>query len=416
MTGALPITNVKKNEIIIPFWIASCYLIAFGLEFVSLFIEIKSGLAFGIYAILVFVYVFCFTKTTLNVMDAVVSIFFLYNLLSIFFTVVYGERIETFLGEFCAGLLPISFYFVARHSNRNFEKQFFKCLLIGTLIVDLIGLYFYFAQPTIYIQYLQKTVAFFDIRWSLNTPMLESFIGASVVGALSNISIAYCMHYLLLEKNAKHRVLVLLCLLFYFLTVILTLERVSWVCSALTVIVYLLIASKHKIRDLAVLSLLVSIVVIIILNHPSASTLILNRIEGSDSIFSERSANWFKVFQQDTFKLFFGNGLGTCGHRSEVGLRIVDGNYFKMIYEVGLFGTFIFLSIVLSSIVFGFKYIKRAKQSYFMLYLAIVFIIAIQGIGASAFTFQDEMPVFWFSIGMIFTDKERFKKGLRNYL
>ena len=405
MTCSLTKYNFLDKNTHFPSWIVFCYLVAFGLEFLSLFINIRSGVAFGIYNLVVLLYIFAAKRIKLTAIDFIVLLFAFYNLFSIFGTLSYGESFNTFLGEFCTGILPITFYFVARClSNSRAENKFLLCLFFGIIFVDIIGIYFYYFNPSIYIGYLQKTVAFFDLRYSLQTPMLESFIGGSVVGVLSNICVALCMHFLIIKKN-KRKFAILLCVPLFVFTVVLTLERVSWVCTALTIVAYIIIASKHKVRS-CIFMAAATILLLVIISNSSVSDLIVERIKGSDTIFTERSANWLKVFEQDAIKLFFGNGLGTCGHRSKIGLRIVDGNYFKMIYEVGIFGTFIMASIILSSAVTGILCLKNSKDSYLIFYLAVVFIIIIQGIGASAFTFQDEMPIFWFAIGMIFNQKK----------
>lgn len=56
--------------------------------------------------------------------------------------------------------------------------------------------------------------------------------------------------------------------------------------------------------------------------------------------FEERSFAWAYPFQDFTFIL--GRGLGSVGHKS-IGfskILIADGNYFKMLSEIGIFGTF----------------------------------------------------------------------------
>jgi hypothetical protein len=134
--------------------------------------------------------------------------------------------------------------------------------------------------------------------------------------------------------------------------------------------------------------------------------LLENIVERSSEIsqaVGERSFTWTYAFQDLTF--IFGKGLGSVGHKA-IGfskILIADGNYFKMIGEIGIFGTFLFLAILISSFWNG---IKDFKNKY--LDLGIIFCICLVGIGSNIFTFQSIAPIFWYAIGRIaFTNKKQ---------
>ena len=150
--------------------------------------------------------------------------------------------------------------------------------------------------------------------------------------------------------------------------------------------------------------MIILILIFIINNHNIYELLTIRLSKGISGIFSERNQDWHIVFEQDNiFKLIFGNGLGTGGHRSITykSIDLYDGNFIKMIYEIGFFGLIIFLIILIYAINCGIKKYFKYHDSNLLLYLSIVLGVIIMAIGSSVFTFQDIMPIFWFSIGVL---------------
>ena len=112
--------------------------------------------------------------------------------------------------------------------------------------------------------------------------------------------------------------------------------------------------------------------------------------------FDERSDTWSYAFQDLSF--IFGKGLGTAGHKAldYTKLLIADGNYFKMIAEIGIVGLLIFTTIVIHSIVVG---IKEFKMNF--LEVSIVFSLSLIAVGSNIFTYQSVAPIFWYAIGKV---------------
>jgi hypothetical protein len=114
--------------------------------------------------------------------------------------------------------------------------------------------------------------------------------------------------------------------------------------------------------------------------------------------FDERSTNWLDSFKQANFLI--GGGLGAFGHKAVPYSKVIiaDGNYFKMFAELGIIGVFVFLSILVSSI---FKGMQDLKNKY--LELGIVVGLSLMAIGSNIFEYQIIAPVFWYSMGKIFS-------------
>ena len=90
--------------------------------------------------------------------------------------------------------------------------------------------------------------------------------------------------------------------------------------------------------------------------------------------------------------------MGSVGHKA-IGfskILIADGNYFKMIGEIGIFVIYIFFDILISSFWNGFKDLKNKYLD-----LGVIFCICLIAIGSNIFTFQSIAPIFWFAIGRV---------------
>lgn len=113
---------------------------------------------------------------------------------------------------------------------------------------------------------------------------------------------------------------------------------------------------------------------------------------------NERSDNWFDAFKHGN--LIIGGGLGAFGQKvlGYSKIIIADGNYFKMLAEIGAIGILLFLTIIISSLVKGFK---DLRNNY--LEIGIVIGISIQAIGSNIFTYQIVIPIFWYAVGRLAT-------------
>jgi riboflavin transporter FmnP len=114
----------------------------------------------------------------------------------------------------------------------------------------------------------------------------------------------------------------------------------------------------------------------------------------------ERRGNWLDAFKGGN--IIWGGGLGAFGHKVLEYSKVViaDGNYFKMIAEVGIIGTFIFIAIVIRSLIAGFK---DFRNKY--LEIGIVMGLAIQAIGSNILTYQIIVPIFWYAVGRLANKK-----------
>ena len=88
--------------------------------------------------------------------------------------------------------------------------------------------------------------------------------------------------------------------------------------------------------------------------------------------------------------------MGRYGHKAVEysDIYIPDGNYFRMIAEIGIIGVLLFFIIILKALYNGFSNIKTHY-----IQLAIVIMVCMMSVGSDMFSFQLIAPIFWYSIG-----------------
>jgi hypothetical protein len=115
----------------------------------------------------------------------------------------------------------------------------------------------------------------------------------------------------------------------------------------------------------------------------------------SESI-DERSGSWVEGLMYGN--LIIGSGLGVFGHKAvEFSDKYIpDGNYVRMLAELGVIGTSIFFSIIIGTL---FKGLKSLRGN--ILEVGIIVGLCIQAVGSDIFSFQLIVPILWYSVGRV---------------
>ena len=262
----------------------------------------------------------------------------------------------------------------------------------------IIGIYFNINLNEYYIRYLSNIYPGFYLEIFLISPRLASFVGSVAIGTLSCVSVVFSFRKLSRDRNF---------LLFYIGVVVagmgavLSMQRSAWIFLAVTLVFMAIhtyrirVLSKYHVTALVLIML--ALVIIFGYIYPETYDQILERGQTFTSAVSERSIGWKNIYKNG-WLLITGIGLGTGGHRalSYSNLIIADGNYHKMLFDIGIIGTGLFAIIAFLTIKTGFKNI-RILAPYNVIVLGILF----QAIGSNILTFQMTAPIFWYSIGCI---------------
>lgn len=324
-----------------------------------------------------------------SIINKLVLCYIVYNIFSGFFYIFSGIPVSVFFAESSNSILPIFFfYFSSKEKKECF--RFYYITLIVLVISFIIGFYLWMNNSEEYKLFMETTEG-----PGTGIDFFQSLYGLTATGAFGVIGFLISSKVVFGSNGRKGKVMMILC----FVTTILTFRRGS-MFSMFFAIVILHYIAYLKFKFLKIRYFIVEVLFIYVLYkyYLSDYDLILDSLVERSSEVSqavgERSFTWTYAFQDLNF--IFGKGLGSVGHKS-IGFSkvlIADGNYFKMIAEIGVFGVLIFFSILISSFWNGFKDLRNKYLD-----LGIIFCICLIAIGSNIFTFQSIAPIFWYAIG-----------------
>lgn len=314
-----------------------------------------------------------------------------YNTISIVWFVFSGIPVSVFFAEWSNSILPIFFFYIANNTD-SYDFKFYKITLGVIIFSFIIGFYLWVIEPPYY-------RVFLDTTEGVGTDMFffESLFGLTATGAISVIGFLISARLVTESKGKKGKIAMLICII----ASILTFRRSSMLVLFIAFFwMHYISYIKYKfLKKRYFLVEMFFVIVILQFLFQEYGDFLENIIERASMIsegFSERSYTWSYAFQDFTF--LFGKGLGASGHKA-IGYTktlIADGNYFKMIAEIGIFGTLLFFAIIVTSVLDG---CKNLKNRY--LELGLVFAICLMGVGSNIFEYQSLIPIFWFSIGRV---------------
>lgn len=370
------------------------YTIAILVYFSAIYLPfIRVGILMSLFIILGIFILYKNKKLKLrNYLDVIVLLYILYNLSTIVFYFPTNIPFSVFFKEFSNSILPILlFYFLGK---LNYDNQFYKITLYSISICLFLSFYY---QLTLPISFMQRL----DIIDGSGTNPLgylnqyTSFLGITATGSLGAIA-SFLAFILMCQTNLKKgKILFILC----SIALILSLRR-GPIYSLVFSIFLINIISVFKFRENLKLFFFEFIIVVFIIFflidfNSDNYLLFADRFSSISNAIAERSDSWYEGLSK-TFNIVGGDGLGRYGHKV-VGfsdIYIPDGNYFRMIAELGIVGFLLFLSIIFTAIYNG---LLKIKTHYIQ--LLIVIMVCIQSVGSDMFSFQLVAPIFWYSIG-----------------
>lgn len=329
--------------------------------------------------------------TRSSILNKLVLGYLFYNTASVILYIYSEIPLSVYFAEWSNSILPISFFYMA-HNSVNDDYKFYNNTLIVIIISFILGFYLWITEPPVY-------RVFMDTTEGPGTDMFffESLYGLTATGALSVIGFLISTRIIASSSGKGGKLAMLICVI----ASLLTFRRSSMLALFISFLFmhYLLFWQYNFIKKryfLLEAIFLISIYNYFVNDYSEFIDSILERGSMVTEAFSERSGTWGYAFQD--FSVIFGKGLGSAGHKA-IGFSktlIPDGNYFKMISEIGILGSFLFISIIIA---FVFLSIKEFINNY--LEVGIVLSICLIGIGSNIFEYQSIAPIFWFSIGRI---------------
>lgn len=376
------------------------YLIFLVIVLIQLFIVPSLRLGVITSFLILFVSYYSINKQDLLLntnLNKLVLGYLLYNTFSAVFFVFSDIPISVFFAEWSNSVLPVFFfYFSTNEKVGNFK--FYNITLFALIAGFLIGFYLWVNDSELYKQFMETTEG-------PGTDLLffQSLFGLTATGSLALIGFLISSSLILRSNGVRGKLAMLICII----ATILTFRR-GPIFSLFFSVIILHYLAYLKFNFLKKRYFIVEILFVYIAykyylkDYDLFFESFLERSSEVSQSVGERSFTWTYAFKDLTF--IFGKGLGTFGHKS-IGFSknlIADGNYFKIIGEIGMFGAIIFFSIIFISFWNG---AYNLKNKY--LDVGIIFCMSIVAVGSNIFTYQSIAPIFWYSVGRLSHQKKQ---------
>ena len=353
--------------------------------------------------------VICAQNIKFEQLDFFVVLYIIYNLI----TGIVGSLPDRlfYLGV-RSEIIPICFYFIAR-SEQFKNEDFFLNMRRPLLFAMACGLFFYFVQPSFYVQFKVN-----DLWSTMNIDATE--ISGYLLYEVSRLSSfwphSYFMGYasLFIFILTTKRIIVdnafskldSISMIVSFFCLFFAQQRVSIAFAILYLVLLTIYAAIHRLKNRKYLYALWFFSIVFGIAIAAIAVIVLG--DGFVTYIVNRSVNYDGNMVGDRFAMFsqfmdrlstFGDGLGRYGHGAvyEGFKGIPDCDYMRIPCEIGFVGLFMLLYFCTSSIVKGL-FIFR----YCLFEICCLVFVLIAMLGAAPWELGVLHPfLYWFCIGHI---------------
>lgn len=343
---------------------------------------------------------------SLNLVDIVVAIYFIYNVFSVIWLTSYGYPVSVYANELVSSILPIVFYFVAigAWENRNDHYRWF---LRALLFIGLLSVILYALAPQFYCDYLFNWSYISKADASTARVRMESVIGSTSLSYLGVAGMCIASHFIFTKDQLENKKVNIIkaCFMFFFsLILVFMANGRAGMVAAILVILFLnyIVVFKLKLLSRKIFYVEIAILVVgiglMLLVTPSVVYKIWARLISLPGAVGQRSEQWIAAIN-NMKGAWLGNGLGANGHRA-LGIEgahvVADGGLIKLFCEEGSVGFGLFTYIILTLFIKGYKKIDLVFAE-----MAIISTALLMSIGSNIIAFQLCTPIFWYAIGSI---------------
>ncbi|HUX95577.1 MAG TPA: hypothetical protein VMV47_07575 [Bacteroidales bacterium] len=297
------------------------------------------------------------------------------------------------------------------------EKNLVNIIYINFTLV-FVGIIFYFIRPNFFLSYQSELFPQQFNYYAGYFPRLTSYMSSLVIGVICSTNFILSIEYIK-DKWIKY-----IFMLTFAVGSFLSMERGSWVMLIFGTILFYLIkfyVENNKLRRPKLNKKLLAAIIIIVIIFFGAVYIMWDNVVFSKFIielgkkvarlfnaYEERIETW-KTAINLSIKYPFGLGLGILSHKgiqNNFIYSVADGNYFRILGDIGYLGLINFLILVFAGLLLLYK-----KRMMSILISIIVFLM--QAIGTNVFDLYYISFLFWFFLGIAYAKKNHFSDTLK---
>ena len=341
----------------------------------------------------------------INFLDGIILIYSTYALVSSI-GIDYPNHLHFLIHAFIFQVCPLMCYFIARNNEISLESVF-KRMLVPMVIVMILGLYFYYAEPQWYTAIKWAIIYERYGNYASQNSIIEQMRLTSIFSSSYYIAFAtfffstyllYALNFRTLSTSQKFLYVVLLVIC--VLVIILANHRTTILGFMISYAYCFLKGTNKSTRKYMVLGggVIAIIFIAIVFSSEEYMNYISARFQSvtTEEGYQERLEH--TGGEQNLLSLF-GDGYGRHSLRAREygGWALIDSQYQKELGELGIVGFTMFMIILL---VTGFKAINKRYDAGLELCIFLFFIEAF--IGASCLAIDSEYSfIFWYVLGKI---------------
>lgn len=324
-------------------------------------------------------------------------IYIICNLLSLCAYLFNDRPISLYIQCISYNIIPSLLFLVGGHCAAYNGEGVFKKILNNNIIMMFIGLVILFV-PSLSVIVESESIEYVGMGYRFG-----SYVGSLILGSVVAVSISI----LFICKDKISKIMKLVFALIISVTLVLTMQRGAWIAGSISAVLCFLIYLKTEKRKplsivggVLIVVLSVAFIYFIYQNYFTDNFKMyfeqrLNNTTTTMDVITSRDYQW-----KDAISVFteypLGFGLGAAGNKaSAYGLQIVsDGNYFRILAELGIFGFLSFVVVNVKAIIRSYK-----KNEPYYAVLLITFLL--HAIGTNVFDFYYSSFIYWFALGYI---------------
>lgn len=337
-----------------------------------------------------------------------VLLYLLYSILSVASYIINGFPLSLYLLCCVTILGPVLFAYVGMDTNHYGYHSFYKSFFWACAGCCTVGLILYFLRPEWYNTAIlaistEKLGEGYTDEKLLEWYRYSSYLTDSYdVSYITMASLPMGLFLWANETNRNKKRLYVIGIIVVYFSALLCQQRVAMFSTSLVLFAFFYLRNKRNGLYLLLITILIAAILFLLINYAGdneAISLISMRFNEMNIIdaFGERSNQTERIMKAwSNYPL--GEGIGSaCVFAKKLGMvSITDGAYVEVLYELGICGFVIFISLLLKSFIRAFKY-KR----YLFVELSIVVSFMVAMTGACPFVYFFYMIPFWLSIGRI---------------
>jgi len=369
----------------------------------------------GIYAAVLIVLVsiaFCINKYGLNfkalwtdlfkieTIDALVIIYFAYNILSVIWLLKNEMTVSVFASEFISSVLPVVFYMFGRCAKEKTE-DFYKKYLYAILLLSIVSFLLYIFAPQFYADYLFRWSYISKADAQTTRVRMESVVGSTVFGAVTLMGMCIATHFVMKKESMKQGIIFLV---INFIFTFLANMRSSMVVAILVVVflnhllffTFKSFKKKYFVMECAIIG--IAFVLLFVIRNDLVMK-VYYRLISLPGAIGQRSEQWIAAVN-NMYSTWLGNGLGANGHHAlefENAHVVADGGLIKQYCEIGIIGFSFFLYIL---IVLYSRALRNLERTFAE--ITLISAMLLMSIGSNVLCFQPICPLFWFVVGHLY--------------